>query len=174
MRVVSGSGSFRSYLIAERDELGPNRRVNFTSKRRWSNEPAHLVLFQNIPDFLPLDVLLLGRVSAFPQKLAENGSIVIAFGGGYIAITFRCHREEVHESVCGHGPNPGCFDERHIRSEVMVHRKLDKVPGEMCAATDEDLGFGICVELETVFSCCARGRCVGCSGRVASDVERER
>jgi len=47
----------------------------------------HLVFLQDIPDFLPLDVFLLGRVSAFPEEFAEDCSVVVTFGNGYISIT---------------------------------------------------------------------------------------
>lgn len=77
-------------------------------------ELAHLICLQNIPDLLPFNVLLFGRVSAFSQELAENGSVVVAFAGGYISITFRRHGHEVHKSTCGHGPNPRSLDKRYI------------------------------------------------------------
>lgn len=120
-------------------------------------------------------MLLLGGVSAFPQKLAENCSIVIPFAGRYIAITLRCHGHEVHESACGHGPDPGGLDERYIRSKVMVHRKLDEIPGEMCTAADEDLWSqkmgGVRIR---IFLSYGKGVCIGCSGRVAGDAKREK
>lgn len=86
-------------------------------------------------------MLLLGWISALPQKLAEDCSIIVALAGGYIPVAFSCHRQEVHKSTCRHGPDPRCLDERYIRSEVMVYRKLDKISREMGAAANEDLWF---------------------------------
>jgi hypothetical protein len=55
-----------------------------------------------------------------------------------------------------------------------VHRELDEVSGEMCAAADEDLWFRNMRGVRTgIFLGCARED-AGCSGRVVGGVKWER
>lgn len=57
-----------------------------------------------------------------------------------------------------------------------MHRKLDKVPGEMCAAADENLWFRNIRRVRVRISGLHKGGrgCIGCSGRVGGGVKRER
>lgn len=87
--------------------------MSWAHVRRFE-KPTYFVFLQDIADLLPLDMLLFGWVSAFPEEFAENCSIIITFAGGYISVTLGCDRHEVDESGYGHGADPRCLDERYV------------------------------------------------------------
>ena len=116
---------------------------------------TYLIILQEGFYCLPIISLHGCRDPTFLQERGENRPVIFSLSKSsentginlssshlsprYIAIPFLNDLQQVRENAEGNTTNPLCLDEVGLRVKVMMHSNLDKIPGQLCPAGQQDL-----------------------------------